>query len=193
MKHYIIAFSGKARSGKNTAASIVTNFLKETKYAIVEKSFAAKLKSIAKELFLWDGDKELYSAKDKGRNLLIELGNHMREIRPSVWVDYIISEMRQTIYKRAWWQQHLFLITDLRYKNEAESLLEASHIIPKIEVILIRLERPGSLHLNNQSETDLDGYNRFRYTIKTDDGDIQSLTDQLKEILLKEDLLDAIH
>ena len=95
MKNYIIVFCGKARSGKNTAAEMVRNHLSDSKIYVHEMSFAAQLKLLARDLFKWCGDKTMYPIEvtDRGRNLLINIGKAMREIRPSVWVDFVANEI----------------------------------------------------------------------------------------------------
>lgn len=195
--HYIIAFSGKARVGKNTAAIFIKKLLKNTNIEVIEESFADKLKNIARSLFFWNDDKSVYSYDilDEGRNLLINIGNKMREIRPTVWVDYILDKIKSQVEKDIWDTQKLFLITDLRYKNEADQLIffiknynSLSKNQSKIKILLIRLERPGCLHLDHISEIDLDNYNKFNYTIITNDNDFEALECQLKKIIIKEDI-----
>src|SRR5208282_184079 len=98
MNSAIIILSGKMQSGKSTSAELIKEIIKEKieenaikqlnkekyelyNYSVEIHSFAKKLKEIASDLFDWNGDKNLYVEKDKGRNVLINIGQKMREIR----------------------------------------------------------------------------------------------------------------
>lgn len=191
--NYIIAFSGKAQSGKNTAATVLRNRLeKETTYDIFEESFAEKLKEIAEDLFFWRGDKTSHpdDVKDKGRNLLISIGNKMREIRPTVWVEYVLEQIRFSIVEDTLdGDRKIFFITDLRYQNEARLLqsFPQDYNLKDVKVILIRIDRDQSLHIDNISETDLDQYN-FNYRL-INNGTLPELEENLAEIMKKEGIL----
>ena len=75
----LVGLTGKALSGKNTVADFLT-----AEYEAQQYSFAAPLKKLATDLFFWDGSKDMLPEQDKGRNLLIQIGNKMRDIR-SIW------------------------------------------------------------------------------------------------------------
>ena len=70
-----IAIAGRMASGKTTLA----NHLVDMGYQKV--SLAGKVKEIARDLF---------QMEEQDRPLLQQIGMKMREIRPSVWIDYII-------------------------------------------------------------------------------------------------------
>jgi hypothetical protein len=184
MKNYIIAFCGKARSGKNTAAEMVRNHLSDSKIYVHEMSFAAQLKLLAKDLFKWRGDKTMYpvEVKDRGRNLLINIGKAMREIRPSVWVDYVATEINERCLLS---NDHLFLITDARFQNEI-SILKSTSVD---KVITVRLDRKsGGENIDDPSEKDLDGYT-YDYIIEAESGELDTINQQLYLILEQEGLL----
>lgn len=151
----IIAFSGKARSGKTTAAETIREFSPEGECLIV--SFASPLKSMAMSHFgltreqLINGKDEVIRLSDGRsltvRQLLIELGRAYRSIDKNFWVS------------KAWQManKHLLsggtvLIDDMRYRSEAEFLLERG-------ATLVRVERPGVKLIDDPSETELDDWN----------------------------------
>jgi hypothetical protein len=146
----IVAFSGKARSGKTTAAQALAE--KFPKFTVL--SFATPLKRMAMEQF----DLTLEDIADKGkvinlngktmtvRDLLIQMGQMYRAIDRDFWV------------KRLWKDASIcmtgaqnILIDDLRFKNEAMFLsLQGA--------TLARINRPGVKLIDDISETDLDDW-----------------------------------
>jgi hypothetical protein len=200
MPNVLIVFSGKAQSGKSTSASLLKQII-DTKRANENPdinsnrlgdsqaqifSFAAALKHIAKEYFGWDGNKDFHTQpeiitdtfyqpaiiQDKGRQLLINIGKKFREIRPTIWVDYVINKIKEAD-KSA--NDTFFIIDDLRFQNEL-ALAKTFHTC-----ISIRLQRPEQLNLNDISEIDLDG-TEFDYHI-VNDGDMDKLKINLTELL----------
>lgn len=138
-------------------------------------SFAKALKEIAKEYFGWDGSKEIFyepnpdgpgprgaeraflPVPDKGRTLLLNIGKKFREIRPTIWVDYVINNIKR-IDKEV--SNTVFVIDDLRFKNEL-ALAKTFHTC-----VSIRLQRDeGALDLDDISEKDLDDAT-FDYYLK---------------------------
>ncbi len=186
MKNILIVFSGKAQAGKSTSANVLKKLI-ETNHPNLKVeifSFASKLKQIARELFFWDNSKELYylpsdinkqnPLPDVGRQLLINIGQKMRDIRPTVWVDYVIRSIKD---KDKEVTDTIFIIDDLRFKNEL-NLAKTFH-----DCISIRLSRPSSLNLTDISEVDLDN-ETFDYYIENN-FDLEKLQSDLEAILLK--------
>jgi len=134
-------------------------------------SFAKALKDIATEYFGWSLDKGLYYEikvdgvwkktedipsgtpvefrviPDKGRQLLINIGQAFRAIRPTIWVDYVINKIKSHAKER---EGQVYLIDDMRFKNE----LALAKTFDKC--ISIRVSRPSSLSIDDISENDLD-------------------------------------
>ena len=101
----IIGIAGKMGSGKDTLARNIG-------YPMF--AFANKLKEIARELFHVD-------PKIKGkrtREILQKVGQGMRDIDPNVWVNYLIEKLKGIGYN--------CIITDVRYVNEAQAILDAN-------------------------------------------------------------------
>lgn len=97
-----IGIMGKMGSGKTTLA----NKIIELDSRFIRISFADKIKEIARELF---------SMRHKDRQLLQDIGSKMREIRSSVWIDYVIG----TIIKKGY--THI-VIDDVRFEDEIQAL-----------------------------------------------------------------------
>ena len=192
MRNVLIVFSGKAQSGKSTSAKVLQDVLGTNKVEIY--SFATALKKIAQEYFNWDGiDKGIYMhdvkvpdqrghrivsqpIPDKGRQLLINIGQYMRKIRSTIWIDYVVNQIKKEISIGS---DRIFVIDDLRFRNE----LELVKVIQPC--ISIRLTRNSQLDLNDISETDLDN-SEFDYYIDNN-GTIEDLKKELSKVY--EDIL----
>ena len=101
-----IILIGKAGSGKDTVAEYLSGA-----YGFVQYAFADKLKEIAKDLFPIE-----YQVNR--RRLLQELGAKLREMKLSVWVDYVMEAVGD---ERA-------VISDCRYVNEYSVALDYEFI-----------------------------------------------------------------
>jgi len=164
----LIGLTGKALSGKNTVADYLTKRFNAKQYA-----FATPLKQLAKDLFFWDGSKEMLPEPDKGRNLLIGIGNKLRDVRPTVWADFTLKQIEE--YAKTNPPARICTITDLRYQNEAKLIQQAGGFI-------VRVQRPvGALQLEHISETELDDY-KYDYTI-INNGTLEELYARSDEVL----------
>ena len=97
-----IGIMGKMGSGKTTLA----NKIIELDPRFTRISFADKIKEIARELF---------SMRNKDRQLLQDIGSKMREIRSSVWIDYVIGAIIKKGYTHV-------VIDDVRFEDEIQAL-----------------------------------------------------------------------
>lgn len=196
MKNIIIAFSGKARSGKTESAKVLQEIIETTNDVHFTKlSFATKVKEIAQFYFGWNGDKEIYTRtyldgetkqdgslaeagqqevfQDKGRQLLINIGEKFREIRPSVWADIVVQQIKDLDTGKP--DNVVYCIDDLRFRNEIKSLSNYGR------TFFIRLNRPeGQLNLDDVTEKDLDAH-RFEYYIEND-GSVKELKQKIHQI-----------
>jgi hypothetical protein len=156
----ILTFSGKAESGKDTAASIFKRKIweKYNKKSLIIHN-ADYLKFICKEYFGWDGKKDL-----KGRTLLQQLGTEIVRIQkkcPNFWVDTISYFM--SVFEDDY---DYFLIPDTRYENEISVLQDDFNF----NVLTLHIERPfhenslTSEQKNHPSENALNDYH-FNYEI----------------------------
>lgn len=97
-----IGIVGKMCSGKSTVAKYLKEEMNNEFYLT---SFAKKVKELATDLF---------GMKEKDRTLLIQIGEKMREIKDTVWIDYAVNECAKDYY--------FSVIDDVRHINEFEKL-----------------------------------------------------------------------
>ena len=164
----VICISGKAGHGKDMAGKFIKECMESYGKIVVIAHYADLVKYICKTFFHWDGVKD-----DYGRSLLQKVGTEIvRAENPNYWVDFLISIL--SMFGGEW---DYMIIPDWRYPNEAERFLEVG-----VETTRIRVVRPdyeSSLTPEQQShssETVLDSYDKFDYTI--------SATDQM-QLLMK--------
>jgi|TARA_R110000803_G_scaffold190141_3_gene252651 dephospho-CoA kinase len=105
-----IAIAGQMASGKTTLAESLV------KIGYEKVSLAGKVKEIAGDLF---------HMEEKDRPLLQQIGMKMREIRPSVWIDYIIHLGEE---------HDNLVIDDVRFANEAKVLKQAGWTIIRLDI-----------------------------------------------------------
>ena len=163
----LIGLSGKKRVGKDT----VGHWL-EVKHEFTRVSFASLLKKQAKRVG-WSGHKD-----EKGRRLLQELGMVVRNYDEDFWVDAAFRELAKINRKTG---QDRFVVTDVRFKNEARRIKEAGGV-------MIRITRPDEIvDDTHASETDLDTY-EFDYVVDSVLGDLNALYGTVDEIVVKESM-----
>lgn len=166
----IIGIAGKAQSGKSTSGKIIKSLLETNKKVVSIRPLAAKLKQICEDLFGWDGDKGLYYddngklIQDKGRQLLINVGtDKMRQVRPTVWVDYVLKHLNDFSYFEK--KPDVVIIDDVRFRNEVEKIKNSG----ADKIILIKIERDLQENIDDISEKDLDGYIGFDLVLENNE------------------------
>lgn len=150
-----IAFTGKAGSGKSTAANALVDGRGYTRV-----SFAQPLKDIAAQL--WG------EGARTDRGLLQAFGQKLREIDPDVWA----NAARRVIEE----QEGPVVVDDLRFPNEYHMLKELGFVVVRVTADkfdrIERLKLNGKLQdeaqLEDTSETALDDYGAD-YTLFNDD------------------------
>lgn len=115
-----IAFFGPAASGKTWCADYI-----EAAYGYRKVGFAGKLKEIAFDLF------DVHGKNGADRKILQDLGAGMREIKPDVWIDYVLK-ITNSISKEKSWRN--LVLDDLRYVNEADALRANGWALVKVVV-----------------------------------------------------------
>lgn len=145
----IIGITGKSEHGKDTAA----RYLRQ-RYGFAPKGFADKLKEAAGVIFdfrheqLWTDKKDtldLFWGETPGA-ILQKLGTAVREsISQDVWARSLIRDLNL---------QDDWVITDVRYPNEADAIVSLGGKI-------VRVYRPnhvGKRPASHASETAMDKY-----------------------------------
>ena len=159
----VIAISGYARSGKDTLAEYLCEILPDARPI----SFAKPLKELVYCLYPaiaelvdnvgWEQAKDTATQDIIGvgvRKTLQHVGETCRAILgQDIWVDTLIQRI-DTI--------HTWIVTDLRYFNEAEKLRS-------LGATLVRIERPGVVPANGHiSETNLDAWTQWDVRVVND-------------------------
>lgn len=135
----IVLFSGKAESGKTTAANMLHDYLVYCGYRVAIIPYADYLKNSARLIFDWNGEKD-----EAGRELLQKWGTDIvRAKDPNFWVDTVVR-----LVEVAEEQLDYILIDDVRFPNELQVWRE--HCKYGDSVTHIRMERPG--HQNKLTE-----------------------------------------
>ncbi|WP_431980802.1 hypothetical protein [Streptomyces qinglanensis] len=162
MAHPHIALIGKARSGKDTVATVLTRHAAYTRLAFADELKRAVLRvdpfvplqfsqmpvrlSVAVRRFGWETAKEAFP---EIRRLLQEYGQTVRETDPEFWVRPVQAKVRQGTR----WNMPC-VVADVRYGNELAALQDEGAVV-------VRVTRPGSGLAgdagDHESETELDG------------------------------------
>lgn len=150
MANKIIIFSGKQYSGKDTAAKILLENLKDYKRCAMGDIIKFEYGKIHNLTF-----EEIENNKSKYRQDLIDLGNWGRKQSPDFWLNKIIS------------QDGNIIVTDVRIKHEYNTFKKAGAISIRIEADRnIREMRGGKLVGENDiTEVDLDNIQDWDFVI----------------------------
>jgi len=163
----IYVLSGKAKSGKNYVANIISEYYKDKK--CIKISLAHYLKQYIKNITNWDGSEE-----NKPRDLLQTLGiDLIKKINPNLLIDRVCDDIKVYSYF-----YDVIIITDARLIDEIETLKN------KFNCITIRINnlKENGLTSSQQqhiTETNLDGYDNFDYVIENN----ENLETQVLEVI----------
>lgn len=163
----ILGISGKFLSGKDTFYSILQHHSMQD-VLWEERKFADSLKHVCKTI---TNDSEQWTQAGKARENCLGItngrlqqlvGEGLRQtVDPLIWTKILFNE---------YVQQDMWVITDLRYKNEAEYLrslqteVKLIRINPSYENWEDLVEQSGRDRFH-KSEIDLDHYENFDYII----------------------------
>jgi len=179
MKRLIIAFGHRRERGKNTASLTTKQFLKD-RY-VREDSFARSLKETCKAVFSFS--EEQVNGKLKGvtdeywgftpRWALQTVGTELfrQHIDPAIWAKSLVRRIMLH-------PEHHFLITDLRFTNEAEAIKACGGFV-------VRCDRdiPFDPEIDShQSEIDLLNYTNWDFIIDNN-GSFEDLSKQIKTMI----------
>ena len=152
----IIVLSGKAKSGKNTAANIISEYYKDK---CIQISFAHYLKQYVKNISTWDGSEET-----KPRDILQSIGIDLikDKINPNLLIDRVCDDIKVYSYFFDY-----IIITDARLVDEVEAIKN------NFKCVTIRITNLKENNLtieqqNHITETNLDNY-KFDYVIENNE------------------------
>lgn len=160
----IISLSGKTASGKDEAAKALASIAEGAGWQAVRLGFADALKEACRKMYGFS-DEQLYGHLKNvvddywgitPRAAMIDLGKRMRERDPLHWVKALVRRLREEPNAA---KPTLYTITDTRFVNEAEALLDRGAWLWRMR----RADRPIAAPEVEAdiSETDLDTYDRF--------------------------------
>jgi hypothetical protein len=186
----IIGFSGKMGSGKNyLAESIIAPFLKSQGAQVLTLAFADQLKIEVMTKYNLSYDDVFEKKTPETRAILQNEGTENgRDKRGSdIWIKYLSSWIQIFAARGV---EH-FLITDVRFKNEAEWIKQLGGILVKIDAsdrhesyCLTRSISSDRQH--HISEIELDGWTGFDITIDNSMTNSQNVDKCLKKMISDE-------
>lgn len=168
----IILISGKARSGKDTAAIMMCKELRKRGQRVLITHYADLLRHICRSFFGWGGVKD-----EEGRSLLQYVGTDViRKKNPDMWVDFIVQILNY--FPDKW---DYVIIPDCRFPNEITGMANAGH-----DVTCLKISRPDTGILTDAqkehpSETALDGY--IPDCSIENDGTLEELEEKIKNFI----------
>lgn len=171
-KSKILILSGKARSGKDEVAKIISNYYRIKK--VKKLSYAYYLKQYVKKISNWQGNEE-----DKPRDLLQFIGIDLikNKINNKLLINRVIEDIKVYSYF-----YDIIIITDARLVDEIEDIKKN---YPKAISIRINCKLNNNLTIdqkNHITEKGLDDYNNFDYIIDND-MNYDNLKNSVNEVL----------
>jgi len=180
----IFGFSGKMGTGKNyICENIFLPLVQKHNRNVIQMAFADQIKVNVMVKYNLSKNDVCNDKNYKIRNLLQKEGTEEGRNRfgNDIWINHLDKWME--IHKSK--NIHTFLITDVRFKNEAEYIKRMGGKIIRVEApernkdLIIR-QKLDPLAANHISETDLDNYYGFDLIL---DNDYNSSTLKNEEIL----------
>jgi len=171
----LIAFSGKKRSGKDTAASVLTTELGYTRVAfadsikqiledlnpIIDSEYGYRLMDV---LAWYEYDWEMLKARPEVRGLMQRLGVAVRQYDSEFWVNAAFNNVEPS---------SRIVVTDVRFPNEVDAILARGGIV-------YRVVRPGLESIDSHiSETALD---HLDLPVILNDGSVEDLYAKVREL-----------
>lgn len=177
-KPIIYVLSGKANSGKNKSASIISDiYYKKNKRTIV-LAYASYLKEYAKNIIDWDGSEE-----SKPRDFLQQIGVELIKdnINDRMLIERIIDDIK--VYSYFF---DVIVISDARFKEEITSIKDE---FDNVKVIRINSDLENNLtdkQKEHITEIALDDYDLYDYKIDNNES-VYKLKEKLEKIIDEED------
>ena len=173
----LIGICGKKQTGKNTVADYLKYHISNSRIL----TFADPVVDIA-EVLTNEDFRINYENKKKmffpivnltGRELLQKIGTEWgRSLNSNIWIDLLFEKIDDLLSLDV--NKHT-IISDVRFKNEADEILKRGGI-------LIKIERNTGLIDSHVSENDLDDYDKPMYIIDNN-GTLENLKKQLNTFI----------
>lgn len=129
----IIAISGKAQHGKDTAAHFLKLCYDNKNMSTCIIHYADLLKYLCKTYFGWDGAKD-----EAGRTLLQEVGTGVvRKKDPDYWVRFVVDFLK--VFDDIW---DVVIIPDCRFPNEVDYLRDAGFDVTHLRIVRDNFDSP---------------------------------------------------
>lgn len=169
MADKIIIFSGKQYSGKDTAAKILLDVMKDFRRCAMGDIIKIEYGRIHNLTY-----EEIEANKSQYRQGLIDLGNWGRSQSPDYWLEKIIS------------QEGKIVVTDVRIKHEYEIFKKAGAISIRVEADrAVREARGGKLvGEDDVTEVDLDNIQDWNFLLDNNK-DYETLKQEVLKIVEK--------
>ena len=169
MKIYLIC--GKARSGKDTVASIIEKELSNTN-KVCRIGLTRTLKGYVKDYFGWDGNEST-----KPRTLLQDMGQDIVKDNPNFHIDRLCEDIR--VLSKYF---DVFVVSDVRLVHEIDELRNRFDNVTVIGVLKEDYVSPlTEVESNHITETNLDNYDNYDY--KVINSDLEKLKKDVKDII----------
>ncbi|QIX62196.1 hypothetical protein HER32_13815 [Hymenobacter sp. BT18] len=178
----LIGFSGKRGSGKDTLARLLQRLQPERKWHI--RSVGEPIKAVCAAL-AGEGTAPYFSQKGKAETLaafgrtrgemLQQVGLALRQWEPDIWVQAFFSQLSA---------DQCTLIPDVRFPNEADLIRRRGGLMLRVEGDPLGQRGDGTRDDDHPSETALDSYPHFDYTIHNT-GSMTDLEQQIRELLAR--------
>jgi hypothetical protein len=95
------------------------------------------------------------------------------------WVKALFSTKGKECIER----NHILVVPDLRFINEADAILEKGGIIIRLEGDPLDIRKNSKRNLNHISETALDDYQKFTKVVKNEVADLEIFKTKVKEVI----------
>lgn len=177
----ILAFGHKSRCGKDTATKFLVNYIQEKRpnLKVQRRAFADEVKAVGYRIYKQHGLQPgpYYDEHSEARTIKLPLlnldpveiwvaiGDKLREIYSESWVDLVVLDKSVNIV----------IISDLRYVNEAERVLELGGVC-------VKLSRKNALIRNTKADNALNDFTKW-YRLLDNDGSEQELENQMIKLI----------
>ena len=154
MKIYLVC--GKAHSGKNTASSMMKEYLESKNIHVCEIGITRTIKGYARDYFGWDGNEDT-----KPRKLLQDLGNAIRQKDEYFHINRLCEDI--DVLKNCF---DVFIVNDIRLPLEIEEIKNRFDNVVSIGIEMENYVSPlSAIEERDITEHALDNYADYDHKI----------------------------